>query len=85
MKPTLEYLTEIVELGIRQSIEEGDITPIDHGYCFCCENEKPVYEAGKNFPPQPPLCHECLVGMGVAMAMRPEFAQRIEDGIQDSE
>lgn len=53
-------LHALAVMGIEQSLQKGEISYVDHGFCWYCQTEKPVYEASPNYPVQPPRCFECF-------------------------
>lgn len=44
------------------AVDHGWLRPVEHGYCFYCNQEKFVYEVrAKDIPAQPPRCESCFI------------------------
>lgn len=80
MSEPYEIDADMLNLALETAIERGWLVYVQHGYCFHCCNEKPVYEViMENAPVQPPRCADCYLEQGTAVMADPEARQRIEN------
>jgi hypothetical protein len=70
----IDAIVNIVELGIAEAIQAHILQKVPHGYCFYCDTEMEVYDVApsEEIPAQPPICHECIIGIAVEMFRRYE-------------
>ena len=48
------------------AVDSGWLRPVEHGYCFYCNEEGFVYEVrAKDLPAQPPRCESCFIGQAL--------------------
>lgn len=59
-----ESAQDSIRLAVIRAVEIGWLEPIEHGFCFYCNSEKPVFDVIANEAPvQPPRCMDCFVSM----------------------
>lgn len=80
----LEMVSNSVRAGIDEMVNIGALIPVEHGFCFYCDEEKSVYDVAPEFPAQPPTCDNCLYQRGVAMFSDPDKIREIVDKFRDS-
>lgn len=52
---------ETIDEALRDAVDLGWLAPVDHGFCFSCNEEKAVYEVVmEGAPVQPPKCSTCF-------------------------
>ena len=63
-----ERLRDSFMMAILRAIEIGWLAPVELGFCFYCNEEKPVLEVtAENAPAQPPRCMQCFIDMAAEM------------------
>ena len=54
--------------ALLDAVEARWLRPIEHGYCFYCASEGPVFEViARDAPAQPPRCEQCFISQGFAL------------------
>jgi hypothetical protein len=69
--------------ALNEAVEMGWLQRVDRGYCFACNQEKPVYDVlMDNAPVQPPRCCECYYGYAQEVMADPEGVARIQERVR---
>jgi hypothetical protein len=79
-----QFFSDLVDEGIAKSVALGRLVLVDVGYCFQCGLQQSVYDVSAEFPPQPPMCHDCLRENGIAVARRHPDLIAMMDGAEGS-
>jgi len=77
---SLEGVTpETIADTINVFVENKMLIPVGHGFCWTCENEKPVYDVSTDhFPSQEPKCGDCIINTAMAAMKLPGFIAKVE-------
>ncbi len=81
----LRLIANIVEDGIKQTIETGGLVEVDYGYCAHCDTEGAVYDIGPDYPTQPAICHKCLLQQGINKAVNNQAVRDLIHGTEGSD
>lgn len=73
----IKFISDFIRSGIDDSVFGGYLIPVEHGFCFYCDTEKPVYDISPEFPPQPPTCDECLYQRSILAFSDPDKVREI--------
>lgn len=70
---------ETIADTINVFVENKMLIPVGHGFCWTCENEKPVYDVSTDhFPSQEPKCGDCIINTAMAAMKLPGFVDKVE-------
>ena len=66
------------------AVEAGWLSPVEHGYCFYCNEEKFVYEVrAKDVPVQPPRCESCFIEQAFDLMASDEMMADLKKNLTD--
>lgn len=59
-----EMMEDNIRLAVIRAVDLGWLELVNHGFCFYCNAEKPVFDVvTTDAPVQPPRCMECFISM----------------------
>lgn len=76
-----EPTREIIDSALDDAVAAGWLSPVTHGFCFYCNEEKAVYDVTMaNAPVQPPRCGDCFFAIAASVRDNPERWSHLFDG-----
>lgn len=79
----IKFISNFIRSGIDEMVQLGNLIPVEHGFCFACQQEKPVYDVAPRFPTQPAICDHCLFQKGLLMLSDPEKVQELVNNLKN--
>ena len=82
MSPKLPDLdADSIRDALHEAVKRGWVVPVEHGYCFTCSTEGPVFEiTAREAPTQPAKCEGCFVAQALTVIADPLNLQRLAEG-----